>query len=388
MSSQDRSSEPLQVIIAGGGVAALETAVALRALAPGRVMTTLVADTDRYVDRPLTVAEPFGMGAARRYSLPAICASIGTELVQDRVVAVDADARRLALASGDELVYGVLVLALGARRAPAFEHGIAFDRELQPEDFDDVLADLDEGLAPRIAFVVPDGVHWTLPAYELAILTADRAQQHPGGDESVLIVTHEPAPLAAFGAAASAEVARVLDRYNVAVHAGAHADVVTATAMRAGGHWVEADRIVSLPRYSGRRLPGVPSDGDGFIPVEPDGRVRGLDNVYAAGDGADVPMKQGGLAAQQADAIAAHIAARVGAGSGPLPMRRVLRGLLRTPEGPLFLRSELHDPDGTSAVAPEPLWWPPSKIASRRLAPHLAQLDTERRLGQTALARR
>jgi len=385
---QDRHLGPTRVLIAGGGVAALETAVSLQALAPGHVATTLVADTEHYVERPLTIGEPFGLGPVRRHSLPAICSSIGCALVRDSVVSVDAGARHLLVASGDELPYDVLVLALGAQRASAYEHGIAFDRELQPEDFDDVLADLDEGLAPRIAFVVPDGVEWTLPAYELAILTADRAAAHPEGDGSVLLVTHEPAPLAAFGAAASAEVASVLDRHNVALHVGAHADVVTATAMRAGGHWIEVDRIVSLPRPSGLRLPGVPCDEDGFIPVERDGRVVGLESVYAAGDGTDVPIKQGGLAAQQADAIAGHLAALVGAVSEPPPIRRVLRGLLRTPEGPLFLRAELHDPDATSAVAPEPLWWPPSKIASRRLAPHLAQLDTERRLGQTPLARR
>lgn len=379
-------TQPLHVVIAGGGVGALETAVALRTLAPGAVTVTVVADTDRYVERPLTIGEPFGLGPVRRHSLSEICSSLGARLVCDRVVAVSTAVKRLQLASGAPLGYDVLVMALGARRTPAFEHGVAFDRELEPEDFDDVLADLDDGLAPRIAFVVPDGVLWTLPAYELAVLTAARAAAR-GADDAVLLVTHEQRPLEAFGGAASDAVARVLDAHGVALRTGVHADVVTPTAMRAGGGWIEADRIVALPRTDGLRIPGLPSDEHGFLPVDDLGQVIGVDDVYAAGDGTDTPIKQGGLAAQQADAIAGHIAARVGAAAEVRPAGRVLRGLLRTPDGPLFLRAELDDPEGTSAFGSEPLWWPPSKIASRRLGPHLAQLETERRMGYTALAR-
>ena len=34
------------------------------------------------------------------------------------------------------------------------------------------VADLEEGYSKRVAFVVPDGVYWPLPAYELALVTA------------------------------------------------------------------------------------------------------------------------------------------------------------------------------------------------------------------------
>ena len=47
----------------------------------------------------------------------------------------------------------------------------------------------------------------------------------------------------------------------------------------------------------------------GFVPVDPHGRVAGLERVYAAGDGTAFPIKQGGLATQQADAVAETIAA-------------------------------------------------------------------------------
>ena len=150
-----------------------------------------------------------------------------------------------------------------------------------------------------------------------------------------------------------------------------------------------ADRVVTLPLLVGPRVSGLPADADGFIPVDRHGRVAGLDDVYAAGEVTSFPLKQGGLAAQQADAVAEVIAARAGAALTPTPFRPVLRGLLMTAGAPLYLRSEPHrapaqtsvaidEPDHhhrratVSAASDQPLWWPPAKIAARYLAPYLA----------------
>ena len=70
---------------------------------------------------------------------------------------------------------------------------------------------------------------------------------------------------------------------------------------------VAAERVVSLPRLEGLRILGIPQDDDGFIGTDLSGRVRGLEDVYAAGDITDYPVKQGGIATQQADAVAATI---------------------------------------------------------------------------------
>ena len=77
-----------QVVIVGGGVAGLEALLALRALAGDRVAVTLVSQDDWFVDRPLTVAEPFGLGSAARYSLPEIAAEFDAEFVHATVTAV------------------------------------------------------------------------------------------------------------------------------------------------------------------------------------------------------------------------------------------------------------------------------------------------------------
>jgi sulfide:quinone oxidoreductase len=103
--------------------------------------------------------------------------------------------------------------------------------------------------------------------------------------------------------------------------------------------------------------------------------VAGLDDCYAAGDGTDFPIKQGGLAAQQADAVAEHVAARYGAPVEPAPFTPVLRGMLLTGATPRFLSASLGHRPEEGATSSQPLWWPATKIAGRYLAPYLLERD-------------
>ena len=133
---------------------------------------------------------------------------------------------------------------------------------------------------------------------------------------------------------------------------------------------IDADAVVALPQLVGPALPGLPHDAAGFVPTDAHGRVPGTAAVYAAGDCTQFPLKQGGIATQQADAVAAAIAADVGAGVEPPPVRPVIRGLLLTGVVPRYLRSDTGT--GQSVVDTEPLWWPPAKIVGRYLPPFLA----------------
>ena len=93
---------------------------------------------------------------------------------------------------------------------------------------------------------------------------------------------------------------------------------------------IAADRVVALPRLRGPRIDGLPQTVEGFLSVDAHGQVHGLADVFAAGDITSFPVKQGGIAAQQADAAAEIIAANAGADLTPQPFRPVLRGLLLT----------------------------------------------------------
>ena len=133
------------------------------------------------------------------------------------------------------------------------------------------------------------------------------------------------------------------------------------------------ERVVSLPRLEGPRIAGAPADAEGFIPVDAFGRVVGLDHVYAIGDAADMAIKQGGIACQQADVAAAHIAHAAGANVDAQPLEPVLRGKLLTGRASRYLRREAGEESGR--LDTEPLWWPPAKVVGRELTSYLAGLD-------------
>jgi sulfide:quinone oxidoreductase len=225
---------------------------------------------------------------------------------------------------------------------------------------------------------MPAGAGWPLPVYELALMTANHLGALGGGGSRLTIATPEASPLEMFGAQASAAVSDLLERRGIGLCCSCHPAEVDDSGLRIvpGGH-LSADRVLAVPRLEGPRLEGVPHREDGFIPADSFGRVEGLEDagIYAAGDVTAFPVKQGGLAAQQADAAAELIAADAGAPIDPAPFRPVLRGLLLTGSEPSYLRAEIAGGRGeASVVAPDPLWWPPGKIAGRYLAPHLASI--------------
>jgi sulfide:quinone oxidoreductase len=139
---------------------------------------------------------------------------------------------------------------------------------------------------------------------------------------------------------------------------------------------MEADRIIALPELFGPAIRGLPSAPHGFIPTDPHGRVQGVERVYAAGDGVDFAIKQGGLAAQQADAAAESIAALAGVAIEPQPFNPVVRGMLLTGTAPKYLKAHITGGHGfSSEISDTPSWSPPVKIAAKYLAPYLDERD-------------
>jgi sulfide:quinone oxidoreductase len=130
---------------------------------------------------------------------------------------------------------------------------------------------------------------------------------------------------------------------------------------------------VTLPRLAGPAIEGLPAETDGFLVTDAHARVAGVRDVYAAGD--VTAFKQGGIACQQADAAAEHVAARAGAAIDPTPLTPVLRGMLLTERWSRFLRRDVEADEST--LAGRALWWPPAKIAGRELAGYLQSLDED-----------
>jgi sulfide:quinone oxidoreductase len=216
---------------------------------------------------------------------------------------------------------------------------------------------------------------WPLPLYELALLSA-REFEERGVDVSVCIVTSEPSPLALFGTRASVAVQSLLDERGIEVRCSRYPAAFAdgrLTCVPEGS--VSADVVVAGPRLAGPAIDGLPADKNGFIPVDEFGRVREREAVFAAGDGTTFPIKQGGIAAAQADAAAVSIARIAGAELEPQPFRPVLRALLLGGKRPTSMYVELAGGAGdTSEVSEDPLWWPAGKIVGRYLSPFLADL--------------
>lgn len=358
-----------RVVVIGAGVAALEFLLALAELAPGRADVELVAPEVEFSYRPFAVAETFGAGPAYRLELERIVSHAGAARRRGRAVAIDADQRQVTTAAGETIGYDLLVVACGARSLEALPGALTFRGEEDEGLFRAFLEDLRSGVVRSAVFAAMPGAAWTLPLYELALMTAgDLART--GSQARLALVTPEETPLELFGAAAAHGVAELLAAAGIEVLCSTYAERIVGGEVRLVPEGsIAAERVVTMPRLEGPQLPGLPADANGFLPTDVNGRVQGADDVYAAGDATTFPVKQGGIAVQQAEAAAEAVAARLGGPVRAQPFRPCLRGLLLTGEIPLFLSSELTGGLGeTSAVAVHPLWWPPTKIAGGRLS--------------------
>ena len=371
--AESRSADKTRVLIAGGGVAGLEVLLALHELAREQVEVTLVAPQPEFVYRPKLVEEPFGLEPAERHELGPLVSELGATFIQRGVVAVRPDPHEVELDDGSQLPYDALVICIGGRMRPAFADGITFPGP-KPLRVDELLEEASKA-GGTVSFVVPPGVTWPLPIYELALMTERRARE-TGQEVELEVITPEDSPLILFGAIASGAVAALLRARGIAVETGSYVHRPNGElVVDPGGRSVRAGALVALPLIEGPAIPGLPSDDKGFIPIDEQARVTGVADVYAAGDGTNFPIKQGGLGTQQADAAAEEIAAGAGANVDPKPFHPILRGKLITGDESLNLRFDVEGGAGSGAVSPDYLWWPPHKISGRYLASWLARED-------------
>jgi len=370
VASPQNVSEKARVLIAGGGVAALELLLALRVYAGSEVAITLLSGAAEFAPPAMTVAEPFERGGAQTYAWAQIVAEHDARLVVDKLVAVDTGARTAFTHGGRRIPFDVLVVATGARRVAPLDGALTFGTHpAAATQLHELVAGLRTAEHADVAFALPWPSSWSLPLYEIALLTAADLREH-GSTARVRIVTPEEHALQLLGPAARDAVTPLLDALGVELVCGAQPRaVVTGGVQLDDGTIVAADQVVTLADVVARPVPGLPTDCAGFVPVDRYGAVAGQDCVYAAGEVTSFPLRQGGLAAQQADVVAAAIAARYAGGEAPAPFAPVLRARLTTSGAPLYFQARA---SGQSVASHRALWSPPGKIAGRFVAPYLA----------------
>jgi len=375
---------PFRVLIVGGGIAGAEALLALHQLLPGRVQIELISGHRELTYRALAAAEPFGLGEATALRLDELAEAQGASFHEDVVTAVAPERRVVTTRAGSEIDYDALLLAIGARGSEQLPGALTYDGgRLANSAYRELLDQLEASGQTRIAFAAPTGLRWALPLYELALLTAHHVRERGLEAVELVISSEEESPLSIFGTRASEALAALLDAAGVEFR-GSHAPTaVKPEGLKlADGSLIVADRVVALPRLEAAPISGIPQGPRGFIGTDLNMQVEGLDGVYAAGDATWFPIKQGGLAAQQANVAASAIAAAVDPAIPSVQFRPILRGALLTGAAPLYLRAGVgQDEETAPAVGAAPLWWPPAKVAARHLGPYLAGSGKEAALG-------
>jgi len=362
------------VVIAGAGVGAIEAALALRAVAGELPGVELIAPERDFVYRAMAVAEPFGRGRTLTIPLERLERRYGLRHRRDAIAGIDPDQRRLRLRSGAEIGYDALIVAVGARPERWLDGAVTFTGPAAVPEVRRLLGDLESGAASSVLFAAAPGASWTLPVYELALLTGAWCAENDIVGPELTVATPELEPLVVFGPAAARAVRELLADRGIRLVTGTVVKSFDGREARlARDRRIPADAVVTLPRLAGNPIPGLPATSDGFVPVDEHCAVVSTPRVWAVGDVTTHSVKQGGLAAQQADVAARAVARAFGIRASSQPYRPALRGLLLTGVASAFLRQ---DSGGVSEAAYQTLWWPPSKVAGRYLAPFLADLQS------------
>ena len=364
---------PLNVVIAGAGRAGLEAMFRLHRLAGPRARITLLAPNEEFSNHALDVLLPFATPFPRRHDLRQLTSAAGAQLHRGRVSSIDVDEHNVITDAGETVAYDVLLLAIGALPRASLPHSLCFGSDGSQERMHGLIQDVEAGYVRRIAFVMPLGATWPVALYELALMTAERAFDQCQTCE-LTFLTHEPAPLAIFGAAAAQAVRERLQTAGITLRTAVDVEVSARgqVAIDPGAERLTVERVITVPVLDGPAMAGVRHDGNGFLIIDDHGRVEAARDVYAAGDVTSGPIKHGSLACRQADAAAEAIAAQAGVALKPAPISPVLEGVLVTERDALLMRCET-DAAGTP---PEVLrrgapGWPPTKITGRELALHL-----------------
>jgi len=369
-----------RVVIVGGGVAALEAALALHELAGDRATVDIYSPRRDFVYRPYAVGEPFGTAAAKKYDLAALAMRCHAGFHQDSIASVDAEARLAATHDGVSVPYDYLLVAAGARRFWPVPGATTFWGIADAHDLEHVLEGLRAGDLQRVAFTAPGHETWSLPLYELALLAEAELRREGIEGVELTVVTPEDAPLQLFGRGASEAVAKLLEERGIAVISQTHpVRFQDGQLQTVPGDPLAFDEVISLPRLEGPSLRGVLHDPNGFVRVDDHCRVLKRERIYAAGDVTSFPVKQGGIAAQQADVAAESIAAELGVAIEPQSFDPILRAVLWTGHEPLYVQGWLGGGHGeTSTLSESPPWDEgDAKIVARRLTRFLAQVDAD-----------
>jgi NADH dehydrogenase len=294
------------VAIVGGGFAGLW---ATRALASAPVRITLLDRGNHHLFQPLLYQV-----ATAGLSAPDIAAPLRhilrrqrncTVLMED-VASIEPQSSRLHLGDGRALDYDFLLLATGATHAYFGHDGWAMHapglktlddalhiRRRVLSAFERAEAEPDpDARRALLTFAIvgggPTGVELAGTLAEIARHTLKREFRRIDPREArVLLLEAGPRVLASFPESLSAKARRQLEKLGVEVRTGMPVQAIDDDGVLLGNERIPARTVLWAAGVAASPLArslGVELDRIGRVPVSPDLRPPGLDNVYVAGD--------------------------------------------------------------------------------------------------------
>ncbi len=279
---------PHRVLVAGGGIAGLETALALREFAGDAVDVTVVDPGRRFTVPGTATARAFGLGTAVDLRLADVVHRAGATLLPGRIATVEPARHVVVLEGGEVLTYDALVVAVGATPVAAVPGALTFRGQEDVEAVRGMVDDVSHrglrGAGVEMAIVVPAGCGWPLAAYELALMTREHLVGQGGGESvAISVITSEETPARALRARRQRGGA---GHAGPLAHRGAHGRRrprlergLPAARRRVHGVGRPRDRPPRVPRAGDRGPPGrrtrVHPRGVRRPGVRPPGRLGG-----------------------------------------------------------------------------------------------------------------
>ena len=359
-----------RVVVAGGGFAGSTCALALRRLDP-RIEVTLIDADDRYVTCPMSNEALVGMRTIASLSVDrAGLVRAGVRFVRDRIVAVDAVARRVRTASGTAFAYDRLVVAPGIRFLWGTPEGYdesaaaimphAWNAGRQTELLAARLRAMDDG--GIVAISVPSGLMRCPPGpYERASLIAGFLNQHKPRSKVLIFDANNHFPRQdVFTAAWKEHYGDIVEWISV-VDGGAvlRVDAARSALYTSNGPQRVAVANVIPPQAPGElALTAALASGHGWCPIDPvTFESRLVSRVHVVGDAciADAMPKSASAACSQALQCAAAIVAALEEREAPPPTFESVCYSLLAPNDALSIHGRFevseHEIRAVSAIA-------------------------------------
>jgi NADPH-dependent 2,4-dienoyl-CoA reductase/sulfur reductase-like enzyme/nitrite reductase/ring-hydroxylating ferredoxin subunit len=307
---RDTGGDPASIVIVGGGAAGFAAAQRLRELGYAGELTLVSADEAAPYDRP-NVSKDYLAGTAEPEWMPLKDAAFYrdnkiTLRTATRVESVNAAERRIALASGETLAYGVLLLATGAEPNRPATSGFERDNVY-------VLRSLQD--ADRLVNAAAEGSTVAIIGSSFIGLEAAASLRVRG--LSVHVVGREAVPLESkLGSSIGALIKSVHEQNGVQFHLGRSIENFDGRRVKLDdGSSFDADIVVLgvgvTPRLELAVSAGLAVDKGVLV----DASMRSSDpHIYVAGDIARFPNPLGGapirvehwVLAERLGQVAAH----------------------------------------------------------------------------------